>query len=199
MYTSISKKAINHRDIVPFDTRLRDVIRGFAIDSRHFYFLISNRKIIGLISIANLNCRSVKVYLFSLLAELETQMGYFILQKVSESDLLQMTFGSNTKPKYEDVKKRYEEDKSNGLEVPFVEYLYLSDLINIIAIRKLFSYLRFPSRKKFEDSFNSLISLRNTVAHPSRSLITDQMSCKKLWEQIDTIEGALFIFNQSQV
>ena len=67
-YTSISRKAITHRDVIPFDTRLRDVIRGFALDSRHFYFLNNNRKIIGLISVANLNCRAVKVYLFSLLA-----------------------------------------------------------------------------------------------------------------------------------
>lgn len=193
-YTSISRKAITHRDIIPFDTRLRDVIRGFALDSRHFYFLNNNRKIVGLISVANLNCRAVKVYLFSLLAELEVQMGRFVLNHLPESDLLQMTFGAGAKAKHESVRKRYEADKANGLEVPFVEYLYLSDLINIVATKKLFSHLGFSSRNRFEDHFNPLNPLRDAVAHPSRSLIADAMSYKRLWERIDNIEEALFIF-----
>jgi hypothetical protein len=39
VYTSISRKTITHRDAIQLDTRLRDVIRGFALDSRLFYFL----------------------------------------------------------------------------------------------------------------------------------------------------------------
>jgi len=195
-YTSISRKVITHRDVIPFDTRLRDIIRGFALDSRHFYFLNNNRKIVGLISVANLNCRAVKVYLFSLLAELEIQMGRFVLQHLPESDLLRMTFGASTKAKHGSVRKRYAADKANGLEVPFVEYLYLSDLINILAAKKLFSHLGFSSRNRFEDRFNPLNPLRDAVAHPSRSLIADEMSCKRLWEKIDSIEEALFIFGE---
>jgi hypothetical protein len=195
IYTSISRKAITHRDVIPFDTRLRDVIRGFVLDSRHFYFLNNNRRIVGLITVANLNCRAVKVYLFSLLAELEIQMGRFVLKHLPESDLLQMTFGASAKAKHEGVRKQYEADKANGLEVPFVEYLYLSDLINIVAAKKLFSHLGFSSRKRFEDRFNPLNNLRDAIAHPSRSLITDEISCKRLWERIDSIEEALFIFD----
>jgi len=194
-YTSISKKAITHRDVIPFDTRLRDVIRGFALDSRHFYFLNNNRKIVGLISVANLNCRAVKVYLFSLLAELEIQMGRFVLKHIPEIDLLRMTFGASVKAKHESVRQRYQVDKANGLEVSFVEYLYLSDLINIVAAKKLFSHLGFSSRRRFEECFNPLNPLRDVIAHPSRSLIADEMSCKKLWERIDSIEEALFIFD----
>jgi hypothetical protein len=64
--------------------------------------------------------------------------------------------------------------------VPFVEYLYLSDLIKVICKCGLFDQLGYQSGKKFDDAFGPLVSLRDIVAHPTRSLITDPKSCKKL-------------------
>jgi hypothetical protein len=196
-YSSVSKKTITHRDVIPFDTRLRDVIRGFASDSRSFYFLSNNRRIVGLITVVNLNCRAVKVYLFSLLAELEIQLGRLIARHISDPDLLQETFAASTKPKHEAVKQRYKDDRARGIELPVVEYLYLSDLINVIASKKLFPHLGYKSRGRFEDRFNVLSDFRDAVAHPSRSLITDQGSCKKLWERIDGVEEALFVLGEA--
>jgi hypothetical protein len=49
------------------------------------------------------------------------------------------------------------------------------------------------SAGKCGDALRSVVSLlRDAVAHPIRSLIVDPESCKKLWEQIDQIEGVLF-------
>jgi hypothetical protein len=195
-YTSISRMDITHRDVIPFDTRLRDVIRGFALDSRRFYFLSNNRRIVGLLPVANLNCRAVKVYLFSLLAELEIQMGRFVLKYVSEPDLLRMTLRGPAKPKHETVRRQYDTDKANGLDLPIVEYLYLSDLINIVAAKKLYSHLGFSGRKRFEECLGPVNSLRSAVAHPSRSLISNEKSCKRLWEQVDRVDEALFILGR---
>jgi hypothetical protein len=130
-------------------------------------FLNNNRRIIDLISVANLNCRAVKVYLFSLLAELEIQMGLFVLKHLPEVDLLQLTFGASVKTKHESVRKRYEADKANGLEVSFVEYLYLSDLMNVVAAKRQFSHLGFSSRNRFEDHFNPLNYLSGCCRPPS--------------------------------
>jgi hypothetical protein len=191
-YSSVVRRTITHRDVIPFTTPLRNVIRGFALEPRGFYFLGSERRIVGLISITNLNCRQVKVYLFSLLSELEIQLGNLVSRNCSELVLLEMTFGTNENPKYDGVKERYKSDKANGVDVPFVEYLYLSDLLKVIHKQKLFDQLGYQSGSKFDDAFGSLVSLRDTVSHPTRSLITDPRSCKKLWEQIDQIEGILF-------
>jgi hypothetical protein len=92
--------------VIPFHTHIRDV-KGLALESRSFYFLHNERRIVGLISVVNLNCRQVKVYLFSLLSELEVRLGNFIAAHVSEDELLNMTFGAKEKEKYEEVKKRY--------------------------------------------------------------------------------------------
>jgi hypothetical protein len=191
-YSSVVRRTVIHRDVISFTAPLRNVIQGFALESRNFYFLGSERRIVGLISIANLNCRQVKVYLFSLLSELEIQLGNLVSRHCSEPELLEMTFGTNENPKYADVKERYKSDKAKGVDVPFVEYLYLSDLFKVIRKRSLFDQLGYQSGGKFDDAFGPLVSLRDAVAHPTRSLITDPKSCKKLWEQIDQVEGVLF-------
>ena len=138
-YSSVVRRSVTHRDVIPFTTPLRNVIQGFALESRDFYLLGSERRIVGLISIANLNCRQVKVYLFSLLSELEMQLGNLVSRHCSELDLLEMTFGTNENPKYDGVKERYKSDKAKGVDVPFVEYLYLSDLLKVIRKRSLFN------------------------------------------------------------
>jgi hypothetical protein len=167
--------------------------KGFVLESRNFYFLQSERRIVGLISVVNLNCRQVKVYLFSLLSELEVGLGKFITEHVSKDKLLEITFAENTKEKHEDVLKRYEKDKSLGVDAPLVEYLYLSDLINIIGKEKLYERLGYSSRRCFDRRLGSLNDLRNAVAHPARSIITEEHPVEKLWERIDRVEEALFL------
>lgn len=191
-YSSIARRAVTHRDVIPYKTTLRNVIHGFASEARNFYFLGNERRIVGLISVVNLNCRQVKIYLFSLLSELEIELGNLISRHCEEQELLTMTFGESDKQKYAEVKARYNTDKTKGVDVPFVEYLFLSDLINVIAKKRLYSALECQSRNQFEKKFGVLVKLRDAIAHPARSIIIDTDSCKKLWQCIDQIEGVLF-------
>src|SRR2546427_9464039 len=113
-YSSIFQETVTRRDVIPFNTHVREVIKGFALESRNFYFLQNERRIIvGLISVVNLNCRQVKVYLFNLLSELEVHLGTFITEHVAEDKLLNMTLGDKQdeqgKEKHSSVKKRYQE------------------------------------------------------------------------------------------
>lgn len=190
-YSSISRKSITHRDVIPLHTNVRELIKGFASKSRLFYFLSNENRIAGLVSIANLNSRQVKIYLFSLLSELEIRLGTFIAEKVSEDELLAMTFGDDDTERYEEIKARYKEDKKNGVEVAFVEYLYLSDLINITVEKDLYLTLGY-GKSQFKKDFGSLNELRKAVAHPNRSIITKANSVERLWQRIDRIEEALF-------
>lgn len=191
-YSSISQEAITYRDVIPFHTHIRDVIKGFALEPRSFYFLQNENRIVGLMPVVNLNCRQVKVYLFSLLSELEIRLGNFIAEHVSEEELLKMTFDADVKEKHDDVKIQYGNDKLKGVDVPLVQYLYLADLINITIEQKLYDRLGY-SRTQFEKRLGSLNTLRHAVAHPARAIITDEHSVNQLWERIDRVEEALFI------
>ena len=91
-YTSVQRKSISHRDLLPLTTPIRDLIRAFVQASRDFFFLTQERKVVGLVSIANLNCRQVTVWLFSLLAELETALAAFVTSQIAETVLLTEEF-----------------------------------------------------------------------------------------------------------
>lgn len=194
-FSSITRKTITHRDVLPCTTSLRDLIHRFASEERFFYFLTSGTRIVGLISAANLNCRHVKTYLFSLLSDLEIRLGKFIGEHCKEEELRRMTFESSGK-KREEIERRYNADQASGVDVPFTEYLFLSDLFNVISKKKLFGSLGYPSRKQFEEAFGPLNELRNSVAHPNRSLIMDQECVKKLWQRIDQVEEILFLLRE---
>jgi len=196
-FTSVSRKRITYKDVIPFQTHIRDLIKSFALDSRLFFFLNDENRIVGLVSVANLNCRQVRVYLFNLLSELEIRLGQFLLAHLSEAELLEMTFLGDNADKYESVKKRYKTDRDNGVESPFVDYLYLSDLINIVLKRELHSKLGYE-KKEFQSNLGSLNDLRDTVAHPNRSLITSVNTVEQLWRRIDRAEDALFRLRLNQ-
>jgi hypothetical protein len=126
-FSSVSRRAITHRDVIPLQTPIRDVIKGLSSESRLFYFLASGSRVAGLLSLANLNSREVKVYLFSLLSELEVRLATYVSEAVPENELLGMDVGARD----QEIRTRYEEDRTNGVEAPFVEYLYLGRRISI--------------------------------------------------------------------
>ena len=190
-YSQIQRRSITRNDIIPHRSHVRDVIRGLATEERFFYFLGYEHQIVGLVSVANFNSRQVKVYLFSLLSELEIRLGTFINERVAENELCTLTLDSG-KAKHAETKEQFNKDRRNGLDAPLIEYLYLSDFLTVSAKLGLFTELGFASRKTFEKQVNPLNTLRNSVAHPSHSLITTAESIKKLWRDIDHIEELLF-------
>lgn len=195
-YSSISRKQITDEDVIDFQTPLRDLIYGFTSKSRLFFFLRQGTEVVGLISIVHLNSRQVKVYLFNLLSELETHLSRFLSSKITERELLEMKLGkvnegNDNKNSYEESKRNYKKDVERGVEPSFVEYLYLSHFIRIIAKKNLHTALGYSSKSEFNSELGSLNDLRNKVAHPNHSIVTDANPVERLWKQITRIEKAL--------
>ncbi len=186
-YATIVRKPIRADDLIPYDTDLREVIRRFALDKRHFYFLSGPKPVVGLISVVNLNCRQVKVFLFNLIAELEIILAALITRSLPDAALLAMAEGRTGA--FGESLKYYEKAKREGVDAPFVEYLTLPTLINVGTSQRLYEVFGF-SRTRYE-KLGKLIKLRNAVAHPARSLVTDPSSCVKLWEKLQMIEDVL--------
>jgi len=178
--------------VIPLQTHIRDVVKGFTENNRLFYFLTQESRVVGLISVANLNSREVKVYLFALLSELEVRLGIFLSDHLPEERLFELTLQESRKDKHKELRERYLSDKANGVDVSVVQYLYLPDLADAVVAAGLHTVLGYASKSKFEKSFGSFTDLRNQVAHPNHSIIKSKSSLSSLWERIDRIEEALF-------
>ncbi|MGH8071941.1 MAG: hypothetical protein ACRERE_43265 [Candidatus Entotheonellia bacterium] len=192
-YSTVVRKPIGPEDLIPYDTDLREVIRRLALDQRHFYFLSGPKPVVGLISIVNLNCRQVKVLLFNLIAELELALTALITQHLSNSALL--AEAEHHTGDFAQSRKNYEEAKREGVDAPFIEYLTLPTLINVITSQGLHEGLRY-SGTRFK-KLGSLRKLRNDVAHPARSLVTNPSSCVKLWAKLQLLEEVLVRFRET--
>jgi hypothetical protein len=186
-YSTILRRSITDEALIPYTTDLREVIRRFAFDKRHFYFLSGPKPVVGLISIVNLNCRQVKVFLFNLIAELELVLTVLVARHLSDAALLAMA--ESRTGDFAISRNYYEKAKSEGVDAPFVEYLTLSTLINVITSQGLYKPFGY-TRTHFEQ-LGSLVKLRNDVAHSARSLVTNPSSCVRLWGKIQLLEEAL--------
>jgi hypothetical protein len=187
-YTSIGQKAITYRDVISYQTPIRDVIKGFAADKRYFYFLDAENRIVGLVSVANLNCKQVQTYLFSLFCELETAMAAYLSSGMTQAEI-RNAFSQSQSPKFSEVESRYKTDLRRGVDAPYVEYLYFSDLIRLITPKQWASLNLSPARQAI---LKELKEWRNRVAHPTKSLIRKPEDVESLWHSLDSVEEILF-------
>jgi len=195
VFSSISRKQILDTDVIHCQTSLRDLIERFASQPKEFFFLGDEEEIVGLVSIVHLNERQVKVYLFNLLSELEIRLSRFLSSKKSDEELLEIEFETSDQQNdkmpssYEKIKENYRSDVKNGVDVPFTEYVYLSNFIRIIRKLGLHKDLGYSTTQY--DKLGSLVDLRHKVAHPNRSIITEADSVGQLWKRIIRIEEAV--------
>jgi hypothetical protein len=153
-YESVQRRDIEYKDVIPMQTPLQIVIKSFAKEKRQFYFLTHESRVTGLVSFVHLNKRQVRIFIFALISELETRLSCLIRLGMNGDDILK-NIGK------EEVKERYASDKEQGIESELMEYLYFSDLINLIAKNNLYKELGYPSRNIFEKEFNPINILRN--------------------------------------
>lgn len=190
-FETVDLHTLSYGDVIPLQTHVREVIQRLA-DDRLFYFLSNEERICGLLTIADLNSRAAKIYLFGLTSELEIQFSKLIQSSLSDDELLNRTLALGDSRRFERTKLDYRKLREQGLEGHFARHLYFSDLIQIIAQDKLFNHLKCVDEKQFRDRFREVKNLRNKVAHPNASIIEKREDVANLWQTLQIVEEALF-------
>ena len=193
-FKNIEKLSISFDDVIPLDTNIKDVIERFAINSRTFYFLTFHKKITGLITLGNLNCKQVQIYIFSLICELERELGDFLNSCLTNEQIKSWIESKiNVEEPYDKFKlilENFKELTESDLENQLTEHLFLVDFFNIITEKGLFEMLNF-SKSKWKD-LSSINELRKRIAHPTRSLLDKENDIYKLKERLNKIEDLIF-------
>jgi hypothetical protein len=190
-YDTISTQTITYRDVLPLDTSIREVIKGFVTENRTFYFLTYHSRITGLITLGNLNCRQVQVYIFGLICDLERKLGEFIEENSKKEDIKNWV---ETNQKLKKIWKEYQKLLGADLENKLIEHLYLSNLFTIILDFELYPKLDYDKEQWID--LRNINKLRNLVAHPTRSLLNKENDIEILWKRIGEIEDLTFRLNQ---
>jgi hypothetical protein len=188
-FGSVRRQQISYDDILPFRRNIRSVIEELADKETNFSFLTQGQEVVGLLTVSNLNCRPVRVYLFGLITEMETGLA-----KIVENGLDEGTLNENyVLGKMRDhLRMEYQQAKKEGVDESITEYLHLSDLIEIISENGLYESLGYRTEEEFAEDFESLRNFRNSIAHPVRSLEGTDGSPAAMWKNVEICEQSLF-------
>lgn len=193
-FDKIERHKINYDDVIPLDTNIRDVIDKFANQRKTFYFLRYQKKISGLITLGNLNCKQVQVYIFSLICELERELGDFLNSKLTNKEIKEWITckidTNNPQDKYKLILKNYENLTNVDLENRLTEHFFLVDFFKVITDKKLYTELSYTKPEWIE--LSSINELRKRIAHPTRSLIDQENNIFKLQKRLKKIEDLTF-------
>ena len=193
-FDNIERQKIKFDDVIPLDTNIRQVIEKFANNNRTFFFLRFQKNISGLITLGNLNCKQVQIYIFSLICELERELGDFLNSNVTNKELIEWVENKvdieNPYDKYGLILKNYKELTKLDLENQLTEHFFLVDFFSVITDKKIFDKLGY-TKSEWKD-LSSVNELRKRIAHPTRSLLDKDNNIIKLHKRINKIEDLTF-------
>jgi hypothetical protein len=180
-FTQIERKKITFDVTLDLNTNTRTVIDSFSSKKRTFYFLTFQKEIAGLITIGNLNCRQVQIYIFQHLCDLERTLGDFLISKLNHDKIIEwIKVKSNPEKendKYSGILKLYENLRELDLENKITEHLEISGT--------------------YWTKYNSINEIRKRIAHPTRSLLDKENTIEKLSKRLGKIDELLFTLNNN--
>lgn len=204
-FDEIERHTISYEDIMPLDTNIETIIEKFYKEKRSFYFLSFNKNISGLITVGNLNCKQVQIYVFSLICELERELALFLNYHLSHEDILNWLKEKSEsfekanqddeckQNKYYNIIEQYDSLVKKGLENSLTEHLFLVDFFNLICDKEIHVHLSLS--KRGWKVYSSINELRHKIAHPTRSLLDKNHTIDKLGKRLAKMKELLFRLN----
>ncbi|MFZ1703558.1 MAG: hypothetical protein WAT79_04380 [Saprospiraceae bacterium] len=193
-FNNISKHVINYNDVISLDANIKDVIEKFANEKRTFFFLSFHRNISGLITIGNLNCKQVQIYVFSLVCDLERNLADFLNGCKKNIEIEEWVTGKanieDPADKYFQILKKFKDLTEQDLENQLTEHFFLVDFFTIISDMDLFEKLSYT--KKEWKELSSINEIRKRIAHPTRCLLDKENDIFKLYSRLNKIEDLNF-------
>jgi CBS domain-containing protein len=145
------------------------------------------KRVVGLIHRSDLNKQPIRVALYAEVVELE--MGLSVLvESLVDLDSWIKCLRETSQIK---VLGRREVDRRSNNEISALQYLDLSDLVDIVGKKELYACIGYGSKKQWDKAAKGLVHLRNSVMHPVRYLVSDTDSVGKLLEREQRLQDLL--------
>jgi hypothetical protein len=189
-YDNLNKTKIQStetRQTIYYRLSLKDLIRKFKNEDRHYYFLTDYDEILGLVSYVNLNCQLVYNYLFFVLADIERSVSDLLKRYIPEEKVLEV-FGKSDDRHLKGLVKNYHKNINSNNDNDIFQTMYLQTVG--ISIKHFLDDLPIEYRKlgKYSSKFSTggvYNSIRNKVMHPVRPILSDRQSIEQIDELLD--------------
>jgi hypothetical protein len=187
IYTSLNKNKINDAQTIYYRMSLKDLIRKFKNDDRHYYFLTDHDQILGLVSYVNLNCQLVYNYLFFIIADIERSVSSILKNYVDQEKIIS-EFKKSDDQHLLDLANGFQKNIDDNNDNDIFQHMYLQTVG--IALKKFVSDLpnEFKPLNKYSSKFGTqgvYNLVRQKVMHPVRPILSDKKSINQIDELLN--------------
>lgn len=181
-YSHLNLNKIESSLSVYYRLSIEDLIRKFAINGTHYYFLTNDKDVLGLVSLVNLNSQPVYNYLYFILSDIERSIATMLNENLNLQDIL-TSFSNSEDTHLHEILRNYHEAVEKGLDNSIFEHMYLQTIG--ITVNKLLSKIpeKYKGLNKFSAKFsaNGLYNeIRNRIMHPVRPILSDGITVADL-------------------
>ena len=184
VYDGLNKNRIKDASTIYYRLSLKDLVRKFKEEDRHFYFLTDYNEVLGLVSYVNLNCQLVYNYLFFIIADIERSVSELLKHYIKQADILSKFQESNDQHLIK-LSESFQKSIESNNDSDIFQHMYLQTVG--ITLNKFNSKL--PKDCKMLNKYSSKFGtegvynlVRNKVMHPVRPILSDKESINQIDE-----------------
>lgn len=171
LYEGIAEpEALTDRWLVSRDTAIPDLLALFVESRQPGFFVLHRQELVGLVTPADLNKMPARVYVYNVIGELELALAYLVRAHFRDDpdQLLPML----SEEREDELRVQIDKLRDENADVDAVQFLYLSELIRIVAkTQPLRSALGYSSKSETKRELGGLNDLRDQTMHPVRTLL----------------------------
>lgn len=163
-------------NIVSADARVADLLDWIADPG--FLFVLDGRELMGFVTVSDFNKQPCRAYLYLLLATFEIAIADHLRRRCAPHQ--QELFGLiGTSARH--ARRRYNADVVADLDADPVSYLGFPQLLAAVGLdADGLAITGLGSRLDWEAESKTLSNLRNSVMHPTRSLLNEKAGLLRL-------------------
>jgi len=184
IYENLNKNKISDTQTIYYRLSLKDLVRKFKNDERHYYFLTDYDQILGLVSYVNLNCQLVYNYLFFILADIERSISEILKKHIPQENIL-VEFEKSEDLHQIELSASFKKSIESNNDSDIFQHMYLQTIG--ITLKKFISHLPEEYKKlgKYSSKFCSegvYNLIRQKIMHPVRPILSDKKSISQIDE-----------------
>ena len=177
---------------VPVTAALAEVLKRLA---EHPTLLVGDsEQTVGLIHRSDLNKQPMRVALYAEIVELEMGLSELV-ESLAGFDRWITCLRETSQIQ---VLGRREVDRRNNNEISPLQYLNLSDLVDIVRKLEVYTAVGCSSKSQWDKAAGGLVHLRNCVMHPVRYLVSDTESVGQLLAREQRLQELLHALRMHQ-
>jgi predicted transcriptional regulator len=141
----------------------------FLLASRGFVFVMQIDKIVGIVTIADINKPVFRIYLFGIISLFEMHLNYWISSYYSDSTWKKLLI----KQRLDEAIRIYDLRKGDNQDLSLLECLQFCDKREILKNTPEFILIFDFSENNFEKYLKIVEKIRNELAHSQNSIISN--------------------------